>query len=134
MNKKFAENFFQEICMDLYDPDTGSVNKLEKYYSTNLLVEIGAFHLDYSRFKNRMINFHESYVACHFNVKNMIVFGDSFIIDFSCALTPRDQDKSNLVKSMVVYFTLKNDKVVHEKVLSEEVFYFEPEAEALEVI
>ncbi len=133
MDKKFAENFFQEICMDLYDPKTGSINKLEKYYSTILSVEIGAFHLDFSRFRNRMTNFHETYESCHFNVKNMIVFGDSFIIDFSCALTPRDHDKSNVVKSMVVFFTLSHDKVVHEKVLSEEIFYFEPEQEAVVV-
>ena len=129
LERQFAENFFEELCMDFYDPETGSINKLDKYYSRDLLVEIGDFKLNYGRFRNRMLNFHQTYESCYFNVKNMIVFGDSLIVDFSCALTPRDQDKSNLVKSMVVYFTLLQDKIVHEKVLSEENFYFELEPE-----
>ncbi|MFT6834487.1 MAG: hypothetical protein ACJA0H_000518 [Francisellaceae bacterium] len=127
VNKQFAENFFNELCMDFYNPETGSVNKLDKFYSKDLLVEIGAYKLNYGRFKNRIQNVHKTYDSCKFNIKNIIAFGDSFIIDFSCAFSPRDAEKNSLVKSLVVYFTLRKDKVLHEKVLSEENFYFEVE-------
>ena len=133
MDKQFAENFFNELCMDFYNPETGSVNKLDKFYSKDLLVEIDAYKLNYGRFKNRILNVHGVYDSCKFNIKNIIVFGNSFIIDFSCAFSPKDTERDGLVKSMVVHFTLRQNKIVHEKVLSEESFYFKVE-EKLSVV